>query len=75
MKKSQRRKLTPAALVAKRFGSFRIAADKLGYSQTAVSMWNQRGGSIPARKLNHVMAVAKAHGIKFTADELVNGGI
>ncbi len=75
------KKLTPAALVAARFGGVRKAGRLLG-SEYIVSLWIQRGGQIPnavsrgTKRNNHqkILELAKREKVPLTMDDVLNGG-
>lgn len=78
-KKSAR--VTPAQLVAIRFGGVRKAGRLLG-SEFIVSKWIERGGRIPnsgnssaVRNYDRLLQIAKEHDVKLTMDEILNGGV
>lgn len=70
--------LTPAQLVAKRFGTAYRLSKLMGGSPTLVKGWEYRGGSIPNGNSNEnhakIMRLAKEHGVKLTEKELIYGG-
>lgn len=70
-------KLTPAELVASRFGGQREFQKLLKLSGGQVSNWIARGGHIPNRNKMHerILAKAKQKSVPLTAEELVLGGI
>lgn len=65
----------PAASVIIKLGGVRKLARELGIDPSALSKWQQRrkgtGGLIPARYHWTLISVARAKGIKLTADELI----
>lgn len=77
-----KKKLSPAQLVAARFGGVRKAGRLLG-SEYIVSLWIQRGGQIPnavnpgTTRNNHqkLLDLAKRERVKLTMDEILNGGL
>jgi hypothetical protein len=70
------RKKSPPELIIERFGGARKAARMLGYkSPMVIAQWKHRE-KIPNSIIVHdkILSVAKANGIKFTAEELKIGG-
>lgn len=73
--KRKQKPLTPAALAAARFGGVRKLGRLLG-AELRVGQWISRGGDIPSQNGQHraLLALAEKHGVKLTADEIINGG-
>lgn len=70
---AKQKKLNPAELVIQLFGFRPLAAD-LKCSPTTVWRWlNLQGGEVPVRWHKKLLALAKARGLKLTAEELVYG--
>lgn len=69
-------KLSPARLVAERFGGIRPLGRLLGVDPSAISKWISRGGHIPSTSDTHkrLLTLAKKNKIKLTAEELTFGG-
>jgi hypothetical protein len=72
-------KLSPARLVATRFGGIRPLARLLDQDPSSISKWIARGGKIPNSSRHgdthkRLLALAKKERVKLTAEELTFGG-
>lgn len=79
-KKVTPQKLSPARLVAARFGGIRPLGRELGIDPSSISKWIKRGGKIPNRSTQEgdthqrLLVLAKKKKIKLTLEELTFGG-
>lgn len=71
-----RKKLSPAELIAARFGGSREASRVLGYTnELTIACWKARGGFIPKTEdVRHILSVANLKGVDFSLEEAVYGG-
>lgn len=72
-------KLSPARLVANRFGGIRPLAKLLDQDPSSISKWISRGGKIPNSSRHgdthkRLLALAKQKKVKLTVEELTFGG-
>jgi hypothetical protein len=62
--------MTQIAAVLDKFGNVREAALKIGRAPSVIQYWRTTG-RVPAQAQASVLAAAKRHGIKVTADDLI----
>ena len=70
------KQLTPAALIVARFGiGTRELCRRLNISESTITQWIARGGSIPSSDTQReIIALAKLEGVELTPAELLWGG-
>lgn len=64
--------LSPAALVAHRFGDYQTLARKLGVDRTTALRWVQ-SGHIPRKRIPSILALARRERIALTEAEALMG--
>jgi hypothetical protein len=77
-----KKEVSPAKLVAARFGGIRPLGRLLDIDPSAISKWISRGGSIPNSRRGRkedmhrsLLALAEKQKVKLTAEELIYGGV